>query len=232
MSEIVILDERLDATLSQVEEWVARFFSHHIVLPYDLDMTWEQDGNKQFWIINPADRSDGKDTPLVNGYIEINPILDRNRPPVSVRIGTFRKELVPLWYDLAQYIKSSILAPTIPPEVLAAPLQKHMILGVEPPEHDIIEPNIGSSTTPSPVESDPCSTIPTKEKNLKKWRRAYAIVIETRQAYREEFLDSFAKKGTGKLADFQDAVANQMGWNVNERTLRKIIKAGDAGCLN
>jgi hypothetical protein len=153
--------------------------------------------------------------------------MGRDSQAVHVRIVSYREALTPLWYDLAQYIRASILAPSLPPGALATPLSKAKLLGVEIPE-----PAGSEDPIPSVEESDPCSVVPKSKKQLQKWREAYEIVEESREEYKVEFLDSLIKKGTGTVADFQDAVASQMNWTVSDRTLRKIIKAGDAGCLD
>jgi hypothetical protein len=73
--------------------------------------------------------------------------------------------------------------------------------------------------------------LPKSEENLARWRQAYAIILARRAAYMEEFKDSVKKK-RGRNSDYQDAIAHEMGWMITDRTLSKIIRAGEAGLLD
>jgi hypothetical protein len=72
--------------------------------------------------------------------------------------------------------------------------------------------------------------LPKTAQTLARWRQAYAIILARRAAYEEEFKDSLRRK-RGRNSDYQDAIAHELGWLITDRTLSKIIRAGEAGLL-
>jgi hypothetical protein len=79
---------------------------------------------------------------------------------------------------------------------------------------------------------DICSELlPASKTTKERWKRIYGVVVKTRQDYLEEYKDHSSKRSKGKIPDYQDAIAAELMITVGERTLRKIIKAGDLGFL-
>ncbi|MFC2053497.1 hypothetical protein ACFLV7_04245 [Chloroflexota bacterium] len=77
----------------------------------------------------------------------------------------------------------------------------------------------------------PKNTIPKKDERKAIWKQAYSIILETKAEHLEIFLDNRKEKRSPTIADFQDAIADKMKETISDRTIRKIIKVGDAGLL-
>jgi len=84
-----------------------------------------------------------------------------------------------------------------------------------------------------PKRRPPSYYLPKKQKTRERWKEAYDIIVERRETYQEEFLDSsISKTPKGTIKDFQDALLRDMEWAMGERTVRNIIFVGDAGLLD
>jgi hypothetical protein len=95
----------------------------------------------------------------------------------------------------------------------------------------LVEKGSGISTQSGKRKNMCDDLLPTGKAAKEKWKKVYEIIKRTRHNYLEEYKDSSTKPGIIKLPDFQDAIANELNITIGERTLRKIIKAGDMGCL-
>lgn len=71
--------------------------------------------------------------------------------------------------------------------------------------------------------------LPKTAKTLKKWREAYRILCKVRKEWRDP--DDWGNDTTLKLADYRDALRSKMGWRPSEKTVSRILRAGDAGLL-
>jgi HEAT repeat protein len=72
---------------------------------------------------------------------------------------------------------------------------------------------------------------PNSEKTLAKWKRAYSIVVQLREEYREAYVDGDTDYPEPRIADCIDAIASEMGWKRSYKTVERIIKTGDEGLL-
>ena len=96
--EIIVLEERLDASADYVKKLISEFFFKNRNVPNNIDIRPEVDGDKFIWAVYPEERSNGENEKLINGYIQINSVsLDRKSKPVDVRIVSCREELTLLW---------------------------------------------------------------------------------------------------------------------------------------
>lgn len=71
--------------------------------------------------------------------------------------------------------------------------------------------------------------LPKTAKKREKWREAYKIICEEREQWRDP--DDWGNDTTLKLAEYGDALRDRMGWRPSEKTISRIIRAGDAGWL-
>ena len=73
--------------------------------------------------------------------------------------------------------------------------------------------------------------IPTTEKAFARWVRIYEICTNLREEYLNDWKDSFKNKSEPLLEDYLDAIKGELGKDISEKTLRRILKAGDEGKL-
>ncbi len=72
--------------------------------------------------------------------------------------------------------------------------------------------------------------LPKKPRTLQKWKRAYAIICQTRENFLNAYDEGKTDDPTPKAADYIDALkAEQITYT--GRQINKIMKAGDAGLL-
>jgi hypothetical protein len=216
-----------------VEKYASQFFTKYVCIPHDInDLTFEQDGDKQVWIFNPKDRSDGQSEKLINGYIEISPVsLDRKRKPVHVRIVSCRPELTQLWFDLSQYIKASILIPNIPVDIIVTPLNKLVISGelpVNPLNLIVDDPKLKRSQ----VLATKSINLPRTPKFRKRWKKAFVIIREHRADHKVKFNSGDAERETPTLDELCDVLVDVFSRKPSTRTVENIIAAGENGLLN
>lgn len=73
--------------------------------------------------------------------------------------------------------------------------------------------------------------VPKDIETKKIWQNAYKVVIKTRERFREEWDNGTTDNPDPTIKDFRDAIAREVK-SYEERHVRRIIKAGDAGILN
>jgi hypothetical protein len=230
--EQVILDEMLDATTEEVEHLASQFLTKRVCIPLAINsLTFDRDGDKQIWIFNPKDRSDGQSEKLINGFIEVSPVsLNRKRKPVHVRIVSCRPELTSLWFDLSQYIKASILVPNFPVDIIVTPLNKFVISGelpVSPLNLTVDDPAIERPQ----VRAIKSIYLPKKPKFLMRWKKAYVIIKKHRAQHMTEFNDGYAERETPTLDELCDVLVDVFSRKPSTRTVENIVAAGDNGLL-
>jgi hypothetical protein len=153
---------------------------------------------------------------------ELAQIVVQSSPPFTVLV--IQKEGEDKEADSEDWVKVESLVRKI---IARIQQSGSKTVSAEPPEL-IAGPDSPFSPDAQPDQTS--SLRPKTEKTLIQWRQAYAIVLKTRKAYLEEYKDGLSRKA-GRMADYRDAIAHEMGWAVTERTLRKIIQAGEAGLL-
>ena len=72
--------------------------------------------------------------------------------------------------------------------------------------------------------------LPQKPETLQKWKKAYDIICQTRKNFQDAYGEGQTDDPTPKMADFRDALKAEP-ITYSEKTIRKIIKVGDAGLL-
>ena len=85
---------------------------------------------------------------------------------------------------------------------------------------------------PSKKDIEKMDIIPKTQKTLDSWTQAYQLIEEARKIYMEEYMGLEGDNPTPTIEEFRDYLASHMGWKRSERTLRKVIKAGDKGWLS
>jgi hypothetical protein len=74
-------------------------------------------------------------------------------------------------------------------------------------------------------------TVPVKEKPLKRWKKIYSIYKDMKKEYQHLFDEDETKNPRVSKQDLASRVASQLHEKLSEKTLERIIKAGDAGLL-
>ena len=230
--EQVILDEMLDATTEEVEHLASQFLTKRVCVPLAINsLTFDRDGDKQIWIVDPKDRSDGQSEKLINGYIEVSPVsLDRKRKPVHVRIVSCRPELTSLWFDLSQYIKASILVPNFPVDIIVTPLNRLVISGelsVNPLNLTVDDPALERPQ----VRATKHINLPQTPKFRKRWKKAYGIIKDHRAEHMIAFNDGNVKRETPITDELCEVLIDVFSRTPSGRTVENIVAAGDNGLL-
>ena len=79
---------------------------------------------------------------------------------------------------------------------------------------------------------NPCDELlPKKKSTITRWKKIYQVVLGTRYKYLEDYKDARSDLKRGFLASTLVAIAGELKITISERTLRKIIEAGEKGCL-
>ena len=73
--------------------------------------------------------------------------------------------------------------------------------------------------------------LPKKDKTIKQWKECYAIIITLRETYRELW-EEFGDDPNLTKGDCRDAIRKEKDLKYSEKSIDRIIKAGDAGLLN
>lgn len=81
--------------------------------------------------------------------------------------------------------------------------------------------------TARPLRND----FPKMPGTLEKYRRVFAVVVQTRERWRDLWEEGDLDNPSPKMEDYKDAIANEMNWKPSDRTLRKIIRFGDESLL-
>jgi len=91
----------------------------------------------------------------------------------------------------------------------------------------------GTEQRSNDVECD--ELLPSKTATKEKWRSTYTIMTALIMEFEEEFAEGHTKDPMPSWGDFKTRITARLGaefGKYNERSLRKIKKAGDAGCLD
>ena len=73
--------------------------------------------------------------------------------------------------------------------------------------------------------------IPQRDAALKRYRKAYPILDKTRDRFRKEWDEGNTENPSPRIDDYRDALAFEIGYKPSEKTVRRILNAGDAGLL-
>ena len=75
--------------------------------------------------------------------------------------------------------------------------------------------------------------LPKKQATLARWKAAYRVIVNRRESFQDDVLESRNKeKKKLTIEDYRVALTYEMKWSPGDRTIRNIIKEGDAGKLN
>ena len=91
-----------------------------------------------------------------------------------------------------------------------------------------------AKTFPRPAEEGLETTpkhFPKRPRTLKKYKRAYDIILQTRKRFHDCWKKGDFDNPTPKAQDHKDALAYHMGWKPCDKTLRRIIEFGDKRLL-
>ena len=75
----------------------------------------------------------------------------------------------------------------------------------------------------------PPDWVPKKEETIRRWRESYEAIIEVRDYYSAQYDDWDGDEPAPSMSDYKDAVAKIFGRHPSDKTIRRIIKAGDNG---
>lgn len=75
-------------------------------------------------------------------------------------------------------------------------------------------------------------TLPKTEKTREEYKRAYAIIKQTQQAYRELWEKDRIDDPNPNLLDYRDNLINEIRWKRDPKTINKVIALGEAGLLD
>ena len=73
--------------------------------------------------------------------------------------------------------------------------------------------------------------VPSRPANYKQWQKAYPILSKTRSKFQALWESGDTKSSVATNNDFRDALANEGIQRYVDKTLKDILKAGDAGLL-
>lgn len=73
--------------------------------------------------------------------------------------------------------------------------------------------------------------LPKRQRQLDKWKKAWSIIRKTRTQFQKEYDNESTENPSPKLDDLRDALARKMKWKPSEKTVSRIIKAGEEGLL-
>lgn len=110
------------------------------------------------------------------------------------------------------------------PKKLVIEYQKAKSLSSE----DIAHFDIGEQTEDSECEE----LLPKKQSTRYRWKQAYQVIVSMRDEYAKLYQDNAAENPKLMIQDYQQGIFNEIRWKPGERTIFKIIKAGDGGCLD
>jgi hypothetical protein len=74
--------------------------------------------------------------------------------------------------------------------------------------------------------------LPKTQSTRDKWKRIWAIILETQRKYMEEYENMNTDNPKPHFDDYRDAIASEIGWKPAAKTIRRIIHAGARGLLD
>jgi hypothetical protein len=81
-------------------------------------------------------------------------------------------------------------------------------------------------------EDEASDLLPKRPKKRDEWKKIWAIMVETRENYQREYDDFGIDNPKATTDDYRDAIASQIGWKPDPRTISRIKRAGEAGLLD
>ena len=87
-----------------------------------------------------------------------------------------------------------------------------------------------AGTLPEKVKDIP-SWLPKKRNTLEKWKKAYSVILSTKDRFQESYDNGDTDNPEPKIDDYGDAL-KEKGIKYSDRQLRTIIKAGEHGHLD
>ena len=165
------------------------------------------------------------------GYVELNEIVKGNESVTEVIIVGLWGGISNLWIDL----RETLLA-------IYETYEETLQADVTKDSNDLLKtPNTEEKWGLAIYETDEETTqthitkdsgdLPKTPKARKRWKTIYKIIVRTRGKYLQDYLENRATTKKPTLADYGGAIADKLEETVSERTIRKIINAGDAGLL-
>lgn len=91
-------------------------------------------------------------------------------------------------------------------------------------------------STQEPTETDRReypNLLPARPETRERWKKRYRCLVECHKIYRERYDSGDTDDPEPKMADYVDYLASEEGTGekLDESTVRRVKKAGDAGCL-
>ena len=74
--------------------------------------------------------------------------------------------------------------------------------------------------------------LPKRQFTRNKWKQVYQIITIMREEYKESFLDKEAADPKLKILEIQQRILRELDLSRGERTIYRIMKAGDKGCFD
>jgi len=85
---------------------------------------------------------------------------------------------------------------------------------------------------PKSEKSDNKIKIPKRKLDLERWKKVYSICQETRKNMKEQYENGSTSQPKPSYPDYSDAIAMKMSERLSERTIERILAAGDSGLLD
>jgi hypothetical protein len=82
------------------------------------------------------------------------------------------------------------------------------------------------------ADKDKPAWFPKGDNTRERWKRAYTVIVETDEKYREAYDEGYTDDPKPKSDDYRDALASEMNWKPSAKTVSKIQKAGKMGLLD
>lgn len=88
-----------------------------------------------------------------------------------------------------------------------------------------------SPNTTQSARENHAAGLPKRKSQLNKWKKAWSIIRKTQGKFKKEYENTRTDNPEPKVDDLRDALGGGMNWKPSEKTVRRIIKAGDEGLL-
>lgn len=155
------------------------------------------------------------------GQLLIAVLLDESCSVLQCDEGDDQRTEIRIWYHAKTEAALTHLitetARTVP-ELLSLPLR---------PREQLLP--LGASASDDEVRVARPIWFPKRNETLLKWRKAYKIICKMRKEERDP--DDWGDDTAPTLADYRDRLRATLKWGPSERTVSRIIQAGDKGWL-
>ena len=74
--------------------------------------------------------------------------------------------------------------------------------------------------------------VPIREKSLERWKDIYSIYLDMKEEYEAAYEEEETNNPNVTKADLISRVGTELDWKPSEKTIERILKAGNAGLLN